>query len=91
MLTLMTAYPAISAGRNRALCSTSSSSAKCLPLRFVLDQTDENRLEAGSGFCSTDQPDFSSVWSTKVKRHLGGKYFANDDDVQHEVLLWMGQ
>ncbi|GFQ95187.1 uncharacterized protein TNCT_333061 [Trichonephila clavata] len=25
------------------------------------------------------------------KQHLGGKQFAKDDDVQHEVLLWMRQ
>ncbi|GBM22226.1 hypothetical protein AVEN_141168-1 [Araneus ventricosus] len=31
---------------------------------------------------------FSPVWSTK--KHLEGKHFA-DDDVQHEVLLWMRQ
>ncbi|GBN10375.1 hypothetical protein AVEN_25569-1 [Araneus ventricosus] len=32
---------------------------------------------------------FSSVWSTKI--YLGGKHFADDDDVQHEVILWMRQ
>ncbi|GBL79046.1 hypothetical protein AVEN_48994-1 [Araneus ventricosus] len=26
-----------------------------------------------------------------LKQHLGGKRFADDDDVQHEVLLWMRQ
>ncbi|GBN95783.1 hypothetical protein AVEN_12239-1 [Araneus ventricosus] len=26
-----------------------------------------------------------------LKQHLGGKPFADDDDVQHEVLLWMRQ
>ncbi|GBN40459.1 Papilin, partial [Araneus ventricosus] len=26
-----------------------------------------------------------------LKQHLGGKHFADDDDVQHEVLLWMRQ
>ncbi|GBL95903.1 hypothetical protein AVEN_227138-1 [Araneus ventricosus] len=26
-----------------------------------------------------------------LKQHLGGKHFADDDDVQHEVLLWMTQ
>ncbi|GBL99767.1 hypothetical protein AVEN_234599-1 [Araneus ventricosus] len=29
--------------------------------------------------------------TSPLKRHLGGKYFADDDDVQHEVLLWMKQ
>ncbi|GBN89062.1 hypothetical protein AVEN_267431-1, partial [Araneus ventricosus] len=27
----------------------------------------------------------------KSGEHLGGKHFADDDDVQHEVLLWMRQ
>ncbi|GBM02874.1 hypothetical protein AVEN_52048-1 [Araneus ventricosus] len=26
-----------------------------------------------------------------LKQHLGDKHFADDDDVQHEVLLWMRQ
>ncbi|GBO46688.1 hypothetical protein AVEN_43120-1 [Araneus ventricosus] len=26
-----------------------------------------------------------------LKQHIGGKHFADDDDVQHEVLLWMRQ
>ncbi|GBM11856.1 hypothetical protein AVEN_155179-1 [Araneus ventricosus] len=26
-----------------------------------------------------------------LKQHLGGKHFADDGDVQHEVLLWMRQ
>ncbi|GBO05388.1 hypothetical protein AVEN_160403-1 [Araneus ventricosus] len=26
-----------------------------------------------------------------LKQHLGGKHFADDDGVQHEVLLWMRQ
>ncbi|GBO29496.1 hypothetical protein AVEN_86592-1, partial [Araneus ventricosus] len=24
-----------------------------------------------------------------LKQHLGGKHFADDDDIQHEVLLWI--
>ncbi|GBO29128.1 hypothetical protein AVEN_240790-1 [Araneus ventricosus] len=24
-----------------------------------------------------------------LRQHLGGKHFADDDDVQHEVLMWM--
>ncbi|GBN84102.1 hypothetical protein AVEN_113927-1 [Araneus ventricosus] len=26
-----------------------------------------------------------------IKQHFGGKHFADDDDGQHEVLLWMIQ
>ncbi|GBM32321.1 hypothetical protein AVEN_224708-1 [Araneus ventricosus] len=35
-----------------------------------------------------DQPYFSSVWSNNI---LEAKHFADDDDVQLEVLLWMRQ
>ncbi|GBL66719.1 hypothetical protein AVEN_138150-1 [Araneus ventricosus] len=26
-----------------------------------------------------------------LKRHIGGKHFADDEDIQHELLLWMRQ
>ncbi|GBN74001.1 hypothetical protein AVEN_174892-1 [Araneus ventricosus] len=39
-----------------------------------------------------DQPDLAQSdyhLFGPLKRHLEGKHFADDDDVQNEVLLWM--
>ncbi|GBM67941.1 hypothetical protein AVEN_185360-1 [Araneus ventricosus] len=43
-----------------------------------------------SATASTLQPRLSDFHLFgPLKQHLGGKQFADDDDVQHEVLLWM--
>ncbi|GBM23005.1 hypothetical protein AVEN_172347-1 [Araneus ventricosus] len=47
-----------------------------------------------SGCCSTDQRDLAPSYLHlfgPLKQHLGGKHFGDDDDVQHEILLWMRQ
>ncbi|GBO06372.1 hypothetical protein AVEN_63646-1 [Araneus ventricosus] len=39
-----------------------------------------------------DQPDIAPSdfqLSSPLKQHHGGKHFADDDDVRHEILLWM--
>ncbi|GBL94884.1 hypothetical protein AVEN_145216-1 [Araneus ventricosus] len=62
----------------------SSSSAKCCVQDVVLvDQTDENRLGLSlvvSAIASTLQPRLSPK-----------RFSSDDDDVQHNVLLWMRQ
>ncbi|GBM23462.1 hypothetical protein AVEN_181578-1 [Araneus ventricosus] len=54
--------------------------------------SDENRLRLSLG-CKVDAVALTSqtfyVFGP-LKQHLGGRHFA-DDDVQHEVLLWIRQ
>ncbi|GBN63634.1 hypothetical protein AVEN_108941-1 [Araneus ventricosus] len=52
---------------------------------FVLvDQTDDSATAT-----RLSPKRFSSV--CPLKQHLGGKHFADDEDIQHEVLMWMRQ
>ncbi|GBL92273.1 hypothetical protein AVEN_35826-1 [Araneus ventricosus] len=53
----------------------------CFQDVVLVDQTDEKSSWSVLSFI---------VWSTK-KQHLGSKRFGDDDDVQHELLLWMRQ
>ncbi|GBM32046.1 hypothetical protein AVEN_127384-1 [Araneus ventricosus] len=58
-----------------------------LPLR--VDQTDENRL-GPSLDCKVDAVALANQTFHLfglLKQHIGGKHFADDDDVQHDVLL----
>ncbi|GBM93649.1 hypothetical protein AVEN_210273-1 [Araneus ventricosus] len=62
----------------------------CLQDVVLVDQT----LGAKCGCCSTDQPDLAPSefhLFGLLKQHLGGKHFADDDYVHHEVLPWMRQ
>ncbi|GBM23457.1 hypothetical protein AVEN_181573-1 [Araneus ventricosus] len=57
--------------------------------------SDEYRLGLSLG-CKVDAVALKTRLSPKrfssvLKQQLGGKYFADVDDVQHEVLLWMRQ
>ncbi|GBL90061.1 hypothetical protein AVEN_135431-1 [Araneus ventricosus] len=65
----------------------------CLQDVVLVDQTDEK-----SGWSVLQHPPYSPDLGPSdfylfgpLKQHLGGKHFADDDDVQHDVLLWMGQ
>ncbi|GBL75802.1 hypothetical protein AVEN_155085-1 [Araneus ventricosus] len=65
----------------------------CLQDVVLVDQTDENRLGLSLS-CKVDA--VALINQTfhlfgPLKQHLGGKHFADDDGVQHEVLLWMRQ
>ncbi|GBN36125.1 hypothetical protein AVEN_151840-1 [Araneus ventricosus] len=57
-----------------------------------VDQTDE---KSGCATASNLQPRLSRNQTYHLfgplKQHLGGKHFADDDDVQLEFLLWMSQ
>ncbi|GBO45656.1 hypothetical protein AVEN_56538-1 [Araneus ventricosus] len=55
-------------------------------------------MDEKSGWSVLQHPPYSPDLSPSgfhlfgpLKQHLGGKYFADDDVVQHEVLLWMRQ
>ncbi|GBL92695.1 hypothetical protein AVEN_119091-1 [Araneus ventricosus] len=55
--------------------------------------SDENRLGLSLG-CKVDAVALTNQTFHlfgPLKQYLGGKLFADDDDVQHEVLLWMRQ
>ncbi|GBM02096.1 hypothetical protein AVEN_190538-1 [Araneus ventricosus] len=55
-----------------------------------VDQTDGNRL----GLCLVGQCysiHLTAQTYRPLKQHLEGKHFADDDDVQHKVLLWIRQ
>ncbi|GBM86122.1 hypothetical protein AVEN_113225-1 [Araneus ventricosus] len=59
----------------------------------LMDQTDENRLGLSLG-CKVDAVALTNQTFRlfgPLKEHLRGKHFADDDHVQHEVLLWMRQ
>ncbi|GBN79908.1 hypothetical protein AVEN_246395-1 [Araneus ventricosus] len=59
----------------------------------LVDQTNENSLGLCLG-CTVDAVALTNQTFNlfgPLKQHLGGKHFAGDDDVQHEVLLWMRQ
>ncbi|GBM99070.1 hypothetical protein AVEN_128580-1, partial [Araneus ventricosus] len=65
----------------------------CLQGVVLVDQTDENRLGLSLGcklnaVALTDQ---TFHLFGPIKQHLGDKHFADDGDVQYEVLLWMRQ
>ncbi|GBN95211.1 hypothetical protein AVEN_234144-1, partial [Araneus ventricosus] len=59
----------------------------------LVEQTDENRLGLSLGcrvyaVALTNQ---TFHLFNPLKQHLGGKHFADYDNLQHEVLLWMRQ
>ncbi|GBO44692.1 hypothetical protein AVEN_109895-1, partial [Araneus ventricosus] len=56
----------------------------CLQDVVLVDQTDEK-----SGWSVLQHSPYSP--DLDPSKHLGGKHFADDDDVQHEILLWMRQ
>ncbi|GBN19565.1 hypothetical protein AVEN_128642-1 [Araneus ventricosus] len=65
----------------------------CLQDVILVDQTAEK-----SGWSVLQHPFYSPDLAPSdfqlfgpLKQHLGGKHFADDDDVQHEILLWMRQ
>ncbi|GBM94083.1 hypothetical protein AVEN_135185-1 [Araneus ventricosus] len=65
----------------------------CLSDVVLVDQTDEK-----SGLSVLQHPPYSPDLAPSefnlfgpLKQHLGVKHFADDDDVQHEGLLWMRQ
>ncbi|GBM64720.1 hypothetical protein AVEN_205920-1 [Araneus ventricosus] len=66
----------------------------CLQDVVLVDQTDEK-----SGWSLLQRPPYSPDLAPRrhficlgpLEQHLGGKHFADDDDVQHEILLWMRQ
>ncbi|GBM73329.1 hypothetical protein AVEN_258873-1 [Araneus ventricosus] len=65
----------------------------CLQDVVLVNQTDENRLGPSMG-CKVDAVALTNQTFHlfgPLKQHLGGKHFADDDDVQHELLLWMRQ
>ncbi|GBN72838.1 hypothetical protein AVEN_136705-1, partial [Araneus ventricosus] len=65
----------------------------CIQDVVLVDQTDENRLGL-SLVCKVDAVALTNKTFHlfgPLKQHLGGKHFADDDDVQHEVLQWMRQ
>ncbi|GBN51293.1 hypothetical protein AVEN_233041-1 [Araneus ventricosus] len=54
---------------------------------------DENRLGLNLG-CKVDAVTLTNQTFHlfgSLKQHLIGKHFADDNDVQHEILLWMRQ
>ncbi|GBL87391.1 hypothetical protein AVEN_118338-1 [Araneus ventricosus] len=64
----------------------------CFQDVVLVDLTDENHLGLSLG-CEVDavaltNPIFHMFYTLK---HFGGKNFEYDDDVQHEVLLWIRQ
>ncbi|GBN55496.1 hypothetical protein AVEN_207105-1, partial [Araneus ventricosus] len=65
----------------------------CLQDAVLVDKTDENllglSLECNVNAVALTNQTFHLFG--QLKQHLEGKYFADDDDVQHEVLLWMRQ
>ncbi|GBM75560.1 hypothetical protein AVEN_88373-1 [Araneus ventricosus] len=65
----------------------------CLLHVVLVDQTDENRLVLSLGFKVDAVALTNQTFHLfgPLKQHLGGKHFADDDDVQQEVLLWMRQ
>ncbi|GBN55262.1 hypothetical protein AVEN_184273-1, partial [Araneus ventricosus] len=65
----------------------------CLQDVVLVDQTDENRLELSLD-CKVDAVSMTNQTFhlfCPLKQHLGGKHFADDEDVQHEVLLCLRQ
>ncbi|GBN59125.1 hypothetical protein AVEN_102028-1 [Araneus ventricosus] len=59
----------------------------------LVDRTDKNRLGLNLG-CKVDDVALTNQnfhLFGPLKQHLGAKHFVDDDDVQHEVLLWMRQ
>ncbi|GBL77081.1 hypothetical protein AVEN_12726-1 [Araneus ventricosus] len=73
----------------------------CLQDVVLVDQTDEKSVYKNNNTvswsvlqhppCSPDLAPSDFHMFGPLKQHHGGKYFADDDDVQHEVLLWMRQ
>ncbi|GBN90871.1 hypothetical protein AVEN_270661-1 [Araneus ventricosus] len=65
----------------------------CLQNVVLVDQTDGDSLGLSLG-CKVDSVALTNQsfhLFGPLKQHLGGKHFVDDDDVQHEVLLWMRQ
>ncbi|GBM50771.1 hypothetical protein AVEN_35667-1 [Araneus ventricosus] len=65
----------------------------CIQVVASVNQTDEINFGLSLG-CKVDAVALSNQTFHlfgPLKQHLGGKHFADDDDVQHEVLLWMRQ
>ncbi|GBO04105.1 hypothetical protein AVEN_149623-1 [Araneus ventricosus] len=65
----------------------------CLEDVVLVDQTDEK-----SGWSVLQHPPYSPGLApsdfhlfSPLKQHLEGKHFTDDDDIQHEILLWMRQ
>ncbi|GBO06011.1 hypothetical protein AVEN_1021-1 [Araneus ventricosus] len=72
---------------------SSSSASVCYQDVVSVDRTDEK-----SGWSVLQHPPYSPDLTPSDfhlfgprKQHLGGKHFADDDGIQHEVLLWMRQ
>ncbi|GBL74376.1 hypothetical protein AVEN_235344-1 [Araneus ventricosus] len=65
----------------------------CFQDVVLVDQTHENRLGISLG-CKVDAVALTNQTFHlfgPLKQHLGGKNFADEDDFQNEVLLWMRQ
>ncbi|GBL83544.1 hypothetical protein AVEN_196384-1 [Araneus ventricosus] len=62
----------------------------CLQDVVLVDQTDEDSFGRSLvGQCYSIH--LRAHLFGPLKQHLGSKHFADDDDVLHEVLLWMRQ
>ncbi|GBL93615.1 hypothetical protein AVEN_25616-1 [Araneus ventricosus] len=62
----------------------------CLQDVGLVDQTDE-KLSLGCKVNVVALTNQTFHLFGPLNQHLGGKHFADDGDVQHEVLLWMRQ
>ncbi|GBN24816.1 hypothetical protein AVEN_226434-1 [Araneus ventricosus] len=56
-----------------------------MKMQYTVSRTKESPNTSGLSI----RPDLALFG--ELKQHLGSKHCADDDDVQHEVLLWMRQ